>query len=262
MDVFLQGKKALVCGSSQGIGRATAHVLAGQGAEVILLARNEAALKALREQLPTPSGQQHSYLVADFSQPRSVESVVKDYLAKSNPIEVLINNTGGPPAGPMMAATPEQFLTAYHMHLLCNHLLVQALAPGMKAAGYGRIIQIISTSVKEPIPNLGVSNTTRGAVAAWAKTLAGELGPWGITVNNVLPGFTDTQRLHQLLAHNAEKAGQPVADVIAQAESTIPLRRFAAPEEIAQVVAFLASPAGSYVNGVSLPVDGGRTKTH
>jgi len=262
MNTHLTHKRALVCGSSQGIGKATATVLAQLGASITLLARNEAQLEKVLAQLPVDKDQQHDYLIADFQAPDQVQATVDAYIKKNKAsFQILINNTGGPPPGPIIEAHPDQFIRAMQMHLICNQLLVQILVPGMKEAQYGRIIQIISTSVKEPIPGLGVSNTTRGAVASWAKTLSGELAPFGITVNNVLPGFTETERLFSLIRNNAEKSGKAEKEVQQYMEASVPMNRFAKPEEIANVIAFLASPAASYVNGISIPVDGGRTKT-
>ncbi len=244
----LSGKSALVCGSSRGIGRACAVAFAGAGVRVTLLARRRAALEAVREELP---GEGHDVLVADFDRPEQVRETVAAYLETAPPFHVLLNNTGGPPAGEICGARPEEFRQAFERHLVCSHLLVQLLLEGMKAEGYGRVINIISTSVRQPIPGLGVSNTIRGAMAAWAKTLAGEVAPLGITVNNVLPGATDTDRLRELI-DTPEK-------VQAWMEK-IPAGRFARPEETAAAVLFLASPAAAYITGVSLPVDGGRTE--
>jgi 3-oxoacyl-[acyl-carrier protein] reductase len=258
MTSILEGKRALVCGSSQGIGHAAAAALAEAGAAVILLARNRKALEAARDGL---SGHGHAVLVADFADPAAVRDTVAAHLAAQGPVQILVNNTGGPPGGPAHTAEPEAFLVAFRQHLLVNQLLVQAVVPGMRAGGYGRIINVISTSVKEPIPNLGVSNTIRGAVASWAKTLAGELGAYGITVNNVLPGFTRTARLQSLFAAQAKRFGKTVAEVEVEARAAIPLARFAEPEEIAAAIAFLASPLAGYVNGINLPVDGGRTRS-
>ncbi len=260
MQLSLLHKNAFVGGSSAGIGQAVAFELAALGANVTLVARTEKALRETLERLDTSQGQQHGYLVADFSDSSGLMAQVSALL-KSRPIHILVNNTGGPPGGPIVEARPEAFLQAYHNHLVCNHLLAQAMLPGMKAAGYGRIINIISTSVKEPIENLGVSNTTRWAVAAWAKTLAGEVGPWGITVNNVLPGFTRTERLFDLIEKRAAAAGLPKVDVEEQFRNQVPLGRFAEPQEVAAAVAFLASPAAAYISGINLPVDGGRTKS-
>ena len=249
---------ALVGGSTQGIGRAVAEALAEAGATVTLLARNEAALREVAAALPTPAGQAHDFLVADFAQPAQVAEVVAGYLAAHpSGFQILVNNTGGPPAGPLLAARPEAFTTAFAQHVICNQLLAQALVPGMVAAGYGRIINIISTSVKVPLPGLGVSNTIRGAVASWAKTLANEVAGQGITVNNVLPGATVTQRHESLLAKKMAETGQPKAQVEVAMLQQIPARRFGQASELAAAVVFLASPAASYITGVSLPV--GRT---
>ena len=254
----LAGRRALVCGSTQGIGRASADALAAAGAEVVLLARNADQLRSVRAALPAGTGVTHDFLVADFSEPEMVREAVTAYLASHPPLHILINNTGGPAPGPALEASLDAFRAAFAMHLLCNHVLVQALVPGMRAAGYGRIINIVSTSVHEPIKGLGVSNTVRAATAGWAKTLSKELSPFGITVNNILPGSTRTGRLATLLAGRAKTADTSIDTIEASMTGEIPIGRFAEPEEIAAAVAFLASPAASYINGVSLPVDGGR----
>lgn len=255
----LSGKKALVCGASQGIGKACAVELARLGAGVTILARDEAALRKAVAELPVVNGAKHGILPADSSSPHTLRSKVDEHLRTAGPVQILINNTGGPPHGTMTEATPEQFLDAFNNHLICNQLLAQAVLPGMKAGGYGRIVNIISTSVVAPIKGLGVSNTTRGAVAQWGRTLAGELAPLGITVNNVLPGYTATARLQSLFHAKAEKAGRSPADIERQTVEMIPMGRLGSPEEIAAVVGFLASPGASYLTGVNLPVDGGRT---
>lgn len=263
MNTSLAGKRALVCGSTQGIGLAAAVELASQGASVTLLARNVDRLKAATKELPWggQEKQDHHWIAADFFDPASVREAVRTEIQPAKPFHILINNTGGPPAGTAYEATPEQFIQAFQSHLICNQLLVQAVTPGMKDAKYGRVINIISTSVKQPIPGLGVSNTIRGAVASWAKTLAGELGPFGITVNNVLPGFTNTERLRSLITGRARKQGVTEADVTKEMVGTIPVGRFAESSEVAAAIAFLASPAASYINGINLPVDGGRLMT-
>jgi 3-oxoacyl-[acyl-carrier protein] reductase len=258
MHDSLKGRRALVCGSTRGIGRASAEHLARRGAAITLLARDAGMLETVAAGLDRTAGQVHHCLTADFSNPQMVRSTVADHIEQHGPIHVLINNTGGPPPGPILEASPEDFDKALTAHLHCNHLLVQLVAPGMKAAGFGRVINIISTSVRAPIPGLGVSNTTRGAVASWAKTLAGELGPFGITVNNILPGFTATDRLASLIDKKAKVAGVSVAEIEEQMKAEIPARRFGEPQELAAAVGFLASPAAGYINGVSLPVDGGR----
>ncbi len=257
--IDLSGKKALVCGSTQGIGKATAIVLAKQGAQVTLIARNEAALKNAVAELPVINSAKHNFLCADFNAPALLKITVEQYLAHGNSFHILVNNSGGPPGGDIIKAEEEEFMLAFRRHLLCNHILVQLIAPGMKEANYGRIINIISTSVKEPIRGLGVSNTIRAAVANWAKTMSFELGPFGITVNNVLPGSTETARIEDIIAATARKSGKSEPQVKTDMISKVPAGRFAQPEEIANAVAFLAAPEAAYINGINLPVDGGRT---
>jgi 3-oxoacyl-[acyl-carrier protein] reductase len=254
----LSGKTALVAGSTQGIGLASAQALAAQGANCVLIARNEAALKETVATLDMQQGQKHQYLVADFQNPENVKAVVEAFV-KQSPVHILVNNSGGPAAGPVADAKPEAFLAAFNQHLICNHLITTAVMQGMKNANYGRIINIISTSVKIPLKNLGVSNTIRGAVASWAKTMANELGSFGITVNNVLPGATATGRLDAIINNKVSKTGVSHEEAEKEMLDEIPAKRFGKPEEIAAVVAFLASPAAAYINGVSIPVDGGRT---
>lgn len=258
MNLSLDGKRALVCGSTQGIGLAIAEELALLGAECILLARNEEALKEAVSRLDSSKGQQHGWLQADFSRPETVKALMQEFM-QSTTVHILVNNTGGPPAGPITEATEEAFLETFNQHLICNHILAKAVIPSMKKEGYGRIINIISTSVRIPLKNLGVSNTIRGAVASWAKTMSNELGQYNITVNNVLPGFTATRRLSTLIESLARR-GNTVVDIVEKNMlEEVPMKRFAEAGEIAAVAAFLASPAASYVNGVSIPVDGGRT---
>lgn len=261
MQLDLNGRHALVCGGSQGIGRACAVELAALGASVTVLARRAEILAELVQTLPrTHAAQKHGFIVADSGDTDALRRCADDLVAAS-PVHILINNTGGPPPGTVASATPVEFLDAWRKHLLANHVLAQAVIPGMREASWGRIVNIISTSVKEPIPNIGVSNTTRGAVANWAKTLAGELAPFGITVNNVLPGSTRTPRIEQIVADRAQKSGRSLDEVRRAMAAEIPLGRFADPAETAAAVAFLASPAASYITGVNLPVDGGRTRS-
>lgn len=258
MNLRLDDKWALVCGASRGIGAATARALADLGADVTLVSRSEESLKKTFQQLRAVGTQRHGYFIADFDQPEGLKAAVDNWLKQNPRVHILVNNTGGPPGGPANLAKTEEFLAAFNRHLICNQILVQALLPGMQQARYGRIINVISTSVKEPIKGLGVSNTVRGAVASWAKTLAGELGMYGITVNNVLPGFTRTDRMLSLFSARAEKEKRSVEEIEAEARALIPLGRIAEAEEIGSAIAFLASPAASYITGVSLPVDGGR----
>lgn len=258
MNVDLKGKRAVVCGSTQGIGKAAAIELSLLGAEIVLIARNEKKLKATAEELETHTGRKHHFIVGDFSEPEKLK-VLAEAFAKENRVHILVNNTGGPPPGPAIEASPEDFLKAFSAHLICNQVLTQAFVPGMKAAQYGRIINIISTSVKVPIRGLGVSNTIRGAVANWSKTLATELGPFGITVNNVLPGSIMTGRHESVVKEKAVKSGTSVEQVTKQMITEIPAGRIGETYEIGAAIAFLATPAASYINGINLPVDGGRT---
>jgi 3-oxoacyl-[acyl-carrier protein] reductase len=258
MNLDLTGKHAIVCGSTQGIGKASALELAALGASVTLMARNEEKLKQTVAELQGSDSQRHGYLVADFSDSEEVKRVIAGHV-QSNKVHILVNNTGGPPGGLAIDAKEEEFIKAFTAHLICNQLLVQAVVPGMKSEQYGRIINIISTSVKIPLKGLGVSNTVRGAVANWAKTLSVELAPFGITVNNVLPGATLTGRLEAVMQTKAEKSGKSVEEVMREMVKEIPAGRVGNAHEVAAAVAFLATPAAAYINGINIPVDGGRT---
>lgn len=259
MNLDLKNKRALVCGSTQGIGLAVAKELASMGANITLVARNEQQLKQVKSTLPSTGDQIHSYLCADFNEPQKLKELVENFIQRIGPVNILVNNTGGPPSGPLLNAKAEDFLSTFNQHLICNHFLVQACSEGMKNSGYGRIINIISTSVKAPLPNLGVSNTIRAAVGNWAKTLANELGKFNITVNNVLPGATMTQRLSGIIEAKAVRTNENAEKIKKEMQNEIPLGRFAEAHEVAAAVAFLASPAAAYINGINLPVDGGRT---
>ncbi len=256
METRLSGKHALVGGASQGIGRAIALELALLGAGITLVARDGKLLDDVISKLDRSRGQQHRALVVDMSK---TEALAASLATIEQPIDIVVNNTGGPPPGLAHEADIAQFEAAFRLHLLAYQTIVHATVPGMKERKDGRIINVISTSVKQPLPNLGVSNTIRGAVAQWAKTLATELGPFGITVNNVLPGATSTGRLATIIHNKSAKTGMSEAAAEEEMMHEIPLRRFAAPEEIAYAVAFLAGPSGAYINGINLPVDGGRT---
>lgn len=258
MNLDLTGKTALVCGSTQGIGYAAALELAQLGASVILMARNEDKLKTAVASLSVLKSQQHSYLVADFSSVEEVKAAINKYINDGKFIHILVNNTGGPAGGPALDADLKEFTQAFESHLLCNQVLAQAVVPGMKLAGFGRIVNIISTSVKAPLKGLGVSNTIRGAVANWSKTLSVELAPHGITVNNVLPGLTETERAKYIIKNKMEKTGNSETAVVEEMLVEIPAGRMAQPEELGAAVAFLCSPAAAYINGINLPVDGGR----
>ena len=256
--IDLSSKRAVVCGSTRGMGKATAITFAELGAEVILIARNRDLLEGVVSELSVKSGQTHGYLCADFSDPDALRETVNNDAEYGPPIHILVNNTGGPAHGEITEAGSAEFLDGFSKHLLCNQILAQAFIPGMKKENYGRIINIISTSVKQPIKGLGVSNTIRGAVASWAKTLASEVAPYGITVNNILPGATNTERLYSLFESIAEKRYVSPDEVKAEWVKDIPAGRIAEPEEIAYAIAFLASPFAGYINGINLPVDGGR----
>ncbi len=259
MKIDLTGKSALICGSSKGIGRATALCMAEAGASVTLLSRSEDKLKAVLTELSTEHGQIHHYLALDVAHTEELGREVKRHAEEQGPFHILVNNSGGPPGGKAIDAGIDEYQEAFNSHLLANQVITTTLVPGMRSAGYGRIINIISTSVKQPIPGLGVSNTVRGAVANWSKTLANELGPDGITVNNILPGFTNTERLENIFQRKAAESGRSVDEVAKDTAASVPLKRLGEPEELARTATFIASPLASYINGINVPVDGGRT---
>jgi 3-oxoacyl-[acyl-carrier protein] reductase len=255
-------KRAVVCGSTQGIGKSTATKLAEMGASIVLVSRNKDKLNRVLSELPVvDESQEHEILIADFSNPNSLKEALNLYMEQEKIVHILVNNTGGPPGGPIKDAGTQEFIDAFNQHLICNHILVQSFYPLMIKANYGRVINVISTSVKQPLNGLGVSNTIRGAVANWSKTLANELGEFNITVNNVLPGATNTSRLSDIVSSKAAKTNQSEKEVYHSMASQVPMNRIAESNEIADAIAFLASSAGSYVNGINLPVDGGRTKS-
>ena len=260
----LSGKTALICGASQGIGKAIAIEFAKAGAQVISIARSETALISTVDELNKFSFG-HTYEVCDLSQLENVELMIQSIrlqlhsgLLKNAP-SILINNSAGPKGGPLTEGTTSELAEAFQTHLVTSHRLMQEFLPDMKNKKFGRIINVLSTSVKTPLANLGVSNTIRGSVAQWAKTLANELGPYGITVNNLLPGFTKTERLESLKNAAAHRSNTDTKSIEDQWIATIPARRFAEPQELGLAALFLASPAASYINGINLPVDGGRT---
>lgn len=258
-NIFM--KTAVVCGATQGIGYECAVELAKQGNRIVLVARNLEKLEEVKNEIYAINQLDNQVLVADFSKPNTVETAIKNWVNKGNFAHILVNNTGGPKGGAIASAPASEFIDAFNQHLICNHILATALIPGMKSEKFGRIVNIISTSVKQPLPNLGVSNTIRGAVANWSKTLANELGQFNITVNNVLPGATMTSRLQFLAQTKADALDISVDEVYQEMASESPMKRLAEPQEIAAAVAFLASDAASYINGINVPVDGGRTKS-
>lgn len=251
----LTGYHALVCGASRGIGRACAETLAHRGARLTLVARNRETLESVRAALPGGKDAGHAVLALDLNE---TETLARQLEAVAEPVHILINNAGGPPGGALIEARPDEFRRGFERLLIAAHLVTQHVVPGMRKAGYGRIINIISTSVREPIPGLGASNTIRAACAGWAKTLSRELAPDAITINNVLPGFTATDRLASLFDARAERAGKSREEVEKAALASVPAGRFAKPGEIAAAVAFLAGPDAGYITGSSLAVDGGR----
>jgi 3-oxoacyl-[acyl-carrier protein] reductase len=252
------GLRALVCGASAGIGLATAKLLAQRGAQVYLLARNESSLRVALNELD--HSERHRIVCADMTVPESAVSAITS-LKERPTFHVLINNTAGPPPGAISQASSDQFTGCFQQHVLCAHALTQHLLPGMLAAKFGRIVNVISTSVKEPIQGLGVSNTIRAAMASWAKTLAGEVAADGITVNNVLPGYTKTQRLQAIIEKKSQSTGMTAEQVLQSMLGEVPMRRAADPSEIASAIVFLCSRSAGYITGINLPVDGGRTKS-
>lgn len=256
LSTSLKGRHALVCGASTGIGREVALAFAAAGAGLSLLARDEQRLAQLADACQQAGAPRAGVFACDLEDPAQVDAAVAAVLAEGE-VQVLVNNSGGPPGGPILQAEEEDFLKPLRRHLFAGHRLVKACLPGMESAGYGRILNIISTSVKEPIAGLGVSNTVRGAVASWAKTLSKEL-PSGITINNLLPGFTATDRLSSLRGSVADRQGIAEDQVEANWLASVPEGRLGDPRELAALAAFLASPAGAYVRGQSIAVDGGR----
>ncbi|CAH0996334.1 Putative ketoacyl reductase [Emticicia aquatica] len=259
MNLNLTGKTAFVCGSTQGIGKATAIELALLGANITLLARNEEKLEAVLDELPRKKGQKHRYLLIDFSKTNQVKSKIERHLSKYPEVHILVNNTGGPAGGAVIDANTEQFIQAFNEHVISAQILTQAVAPYMIKAGFGRIVNVTSIGMKQPIVGLGVSNTIRGAMGNWAKSMANELGKFGITTNNVLPGYTTTSRLQKVNEMKSNATNKTIAEVEEELIKDIPIGRFTTPQETAAVIAFLCSPAAASVNGVSIPVDGGKT---
>lgn len=260
MNISLIGQTAVICGSTQGIGKAIAEAFAAAGANCVLVARNKNSLDEVVRDLPVSDGQSHHVVVADFTDLKQIRSAISEIAVIGN-VDILVNNTGGPKPGPIIEVPVDDFTKAFEQHIVCNQLLAQAFVPGMQKKNYGRIINIISTSVRMPLANLGTSNTIRAAVASWAKTLSNEVGKFNITVNNILPGFTETSRLNSLIDGMVKSSGLSREAVVDNLKKEIPMRRFGEPSELAALATFLASPAASYITGTSIPVDGGRTGT-
>jgi len=259
MNLSLNNKHAILCGSTDGIGKASALLMAQRGASITLVARNQEKLDQTLSELSTDHGQVHFSLCADFNEPDQLKEKIIDHMKIIvDQTNILVNNSGGPHGGALIDAKEDEFRDAFERLLICNQIMAKAVVPGMKELGEGRIINIISTSVRQVIPGLGVSNTIRGAVAQWAKTLALELGEFGITVNNVLPGYTATKRLQSLAESKAKSMGVTTEHINEIWKNNTSLKRLGKPEEIASVVAFLASDDSSYINGHDVSVDGGR----
>jgi len=256
--VNLKGKRVLIGGGSQGIGFAISELFAMAGSTCVLVARDEMQLKEAVSKLDSSNNQKHDYISLDMKDLESIENKIGAFV-QENPIDILVNNSGGPAGGPIMDAKVTAFQEAFKQHLLANQLITSLVVPHMKSQAWGRVINIISTSVKAPLKGLGVSNTIRGAVGNWSKTLANELAKDGICVNNVLPGATLTKRLEEIIANKSEKTGKSIEEIEQQMLAEIPLGRFAQPEEVAYAALFLASDWANSINGINLPVDGGRT---
>ena len=254
-----KGASVVVCGGSDGIGKSCAILFANNGANVTIVARDKSKIENVINSLNNDQGQSHNSVCVDFNDPHELQRVIHDKLDKE--IDILINNSGGPHGGLLEDSSLEEFKVAFDRLMLSSQVISTFALENMKKQKYGRIINIISTSIKQVIPGLGVSNTIRGAVAQWGKTLALEVGEYGITVNNVLPGYTKTDRLAELSLEKS-KALNITQDKIEEiwAESTA-LKRLAMPEEIAHSILFLASDKASYITGHNLAVDGGRYKT-
>ncbi|MDA3843685.1 MAG: SDR family oxidoreductase [Candidatus Kapabacteria bacterium] len=257
MNLSLSGKKALVCGSTQGIGLAIAECFAEAGAEVHLFARNRDTLKNVVESLPAHGKACHSFVSADFSNPEAAVKAIESIYGDSPNFDILINNTGGPAPGPILDETSNNLRKAFDSHVVMSQLLTQMLIPNMKQKQFGRIINIISIGAKQPVDNLGCSNTIRGAMASWSKTLSRELAGFGITVNNLLPGYTLTGRLESFFRHRAAESGKTYEEITNEIVCGIPAGRLGKPEELAAAALFLASESSSYITGINIPIDGG-----
>lgn len=251
----LNNKRALVCGASKGIGFAIAKKFSELGASVTLSSSNEDNLKQAVSKLNNTD--KHDYFAVDFNDYKLVEQTVKNLIDKGNKYDILVNNSSGPAPGQLSDASTDDLLNAFQRHLFSSHLITKLLLPNMKNNKFGRIINIISISVKEPVANLGVSNTLRGAMNSWAKTLSKEVAPYGITVNNLLPGYTETERLKNLFNNTAKKENTDYETIASKITAKIPLGRLGQADDLANAAAFFASEEASYITGVNLPIDGG-----
>lgn len=260
MEISLVGKKALVGGASRGLGKAIAMQLAQCGAEVTLMARNSEKLKAVLAELPVNDGQQHNYLVVDFADFEQFKLIIEEWF-KHHQVDILINNTNGPAAGGVMDKSINDYQQSFDLLFKTVCFVTMEALKGMQASSYGRIINLSSISVKEPLQNLVLSNSIRSAVINWAKTLARELAPLGITVNNILTGYFDTERLDEINRLQSEKKGIQLDAYKEAMKQEIPMGRFGKPEEFGHLIAFLASDYASYITGTNIPIDGGLLKS-
>ncbi|MDV7140256.1 SDR family oxidoreductase [Maribacter sp. TH_r10] len=260
MNISLIGKNALVGGSSRGIGKAIAEQLANSGARVTLMARTEEKLKNIIASLPTHNGQHHDYLVVDFNDLEAYKTTITRYF-KNNTIDILVNNTQGPKAGGAMDVHIDDYQTAFDLLFKSVVYTTELALEHMIKNRWGRIINVASVSVKEPLSYLALSNSIRAALVTWAKTLATDVGPYQITVNSVLTGYFDTERIAQLNAKKAEQLGIHENEVLAEMETRVPVRRIGDPKEYGYLTTFLASDQAAYITGTQIPIDGGLLKS-
>ncbi len=260
MNISLKHKKALIGGSSSGIGKAIAEQLAESGATVTLMARNGDKLKSILSKLPTADGQKHQYLLVDFNDFEGYKNVISTYF-ENNTVDILINNTQGPSGGGALEKGVNDYQDAFDLLFKTVVFTSELALKQMRKNEWGRIINVASISVKEPLSYLVLSNSIRAAVTTWAKTLASDVGKYGITVNNVLTGYFDTDRITQLNTKKAEKMGVAPEEVLKEMEARVPVGRIGDPKEYGHLVAFLASEKAAYITGTNIPIDGGLLKS-
>ena len=261
MDLGLKGKTALVAASSKGLGRAVADELAREGANLIICARSVRPLEMARQAIYDETKVEVVAVPADLSEPADIDRLMAAAKAEFGHVDILVTNTGGPPPGPFESHSREAWSDAIRQNLYSVLNLTREVLPAMRDASWGRIINITSVAVKQPVDGLILSNAIRAGVTGFAKTLANEEARCGITVNNVMPGYTKTERLEQLASDAADRSGLLVEETYARWESQIPMGRIGTPAEFAALVTFLASERASYITGVSIPVDGGAIRS-